>query len=239
MQVRPDGGHCRGQSVCSSSVSREDSDLYEFGTYRLDVRRRVFTRDEQVVPLAPKTFALLLLLVRTPGRAFSKQELISALWPDTFVEEANLSFQISILRKALGESGSQWIETVPKHGYRFAGEVKSVAPTETVQTVATASQPEPRVLRTRNMWLAATALATVLIVAAYMTRGSRSATTNDLHATAAPPDRVRRSRNWAEPVARWQSGRLRVERAVPRQFRHLREGRWTGRTNSPDDIPGS
>ena len=69
-----------------------NSDVYEFGPFRLDVRRRLFTHGEQVVPLAPKTFDLLLLMLQNPGRAFSKQELLAALWPDTFVEEANLSF---------------------------------------------------------------------------------------------------------------------------------------------------
>ena len=99
------------------------NDLYEFGPCRLDAGQRVLTREHQRVPLPPKTFDLLLLLVRSPGRAFSKQELMTALWPDTFVEEANLSFQISTLRKALGDGASAWIETVPKHGYRFAADV--------------------------------------------------------------------------------------------------------------------
>ncbi len=99
------------------------SELYEFGPCRLDAGQRLLTRDHQRVPLPPKTFDLLLLLVRSPGRAFSKQELMTALWPDTFVEDANLSFQISTLRKALGGGASAWIETVPKHGYRFAADV--------------------------------------------------------------------------------------------------------------------
>ena len=88
-------------------MSSRTSDLYEFGPYRLDAQRRVFTHEDHVVPLAPKTFELLLLLVQGEGRAFSKQELMTALWPDTFVEEANLSFQISVLRKALGEGGTR------------------------------------------------------------------------------------------------------------------------------------
>lgn len=96
---------------------------YEFGPFRLDVNRRVLTRENQPVALAPKTLDLLLLLVRSPGRAFSKQALMASLWPDTFVEEANLSFQISTLRKVLGNGGPPWIETVPKHGYRFSGDV--------------------------------------------------------------------------------------------------------------------
>ncbi len=101
--------------------------LYEFGTCRVDDTQRVLTRQGQRVPLPPKTFELLLFLVRQPGRAFSKQELLSALWPDAFVEEANLSFQISTLRKAVGDGAADWIETVPKHGYRFAAPVNETA----------------------------------------------------------------------------------------------------------------
>jgi Tol biopolymer transport system component/DNA-binding winged helix-turn-helix (wHTH) protein len=106
-------------------MSNAASSLYEFGSYRVDVEQRTFTREGRTVPLAPKTFELLLLLVRSPGRAFSKQELMTALWPDVSVEEANLSFQISTLRKALGQDAG-WIETVPKHGYRFAAGVRTV-----------------------------------------------------------------------------------------------------------------
>ena len=101
-------------------MSTRAPDLYEFGPFRMDVQRRVFTRGGHAIPLAPKTLDLLVLLVRSDGRAVSKQELTTALWPDTFVEEANLSFRISALRKALGESGSRWIETLPRHGYRWS-----------------------------------------------------------------------------------------------------------------------
>lgn len=104
-------------------MSNPPNDLYEFGRCRVDAGQRVLTREHQRVPLQPKTFDLLLLLVRHPGRVFSKTELMTALWPDTFVEDANLSFQISTLRKALGDGASAWIETVPKHGYRFAADV--------------------------------------------------------------------------------------------------------------------
>ena len=100
--------------------------LYEFGPFRMDVQRRAFTRGDHVISLPPKTFDLLVLLVQSDGRAVSKQELMTALWPEVFVEEANLSFQISTLRKALGESGSHWIETLPKHGYRFVATVRDV-----------------------------------------------------------------------------------------------------------------
>ena len=107
-------------------MSTGASDLYEFGPFRMDAQRRVVTRDGQAIPLAPKTFDLLVFLVQSRGRAVSKQEVMTALWPDTFVEEANLAFQISTLRKALGENGPRWIETIPKHGYRFVATVRAV-----------------------------------------------------------------------------------------------------------------
>jgi len=102
-------------------MSRATTGLYEFGPFRLDLERRVLSREHQALPLPPKTFDLLVLLVQSPGHAFSKQELMNALWRDTFVEEGNLSFQIAVLRKALREDGARWVETVPKHGYRFSG----------------------------------------------------------------------------------------------------------------------
>ena len=124
--------------------------LYGFGAFTLDTEKRVLIRDGQPVTLAPKTFDLLVVLVESGGRALSKAELMQSLWPNTFVEEANLSFQISTLRKALGEDGPKWIETVQKHGYRFAGTVVAVAPHKP------AVVPAPK--RARHRWLAASAI---------------------------------------------------------------------------------
>jgi DNA-binding winged helix-turn-helix (wHTH) protein len=98
-------------------------DVYEFGSCRIDVARRMVTRDDRPIALAPKTFELLLVFVRSGGQVLTRQDLLSALWPDTFVEEANLSFQVSTLRKALGDGAEGWIETVPRVGYRFTPEV--------------------------------------------------------------------------------------------------------------------
>ncbi|HWR50280.1 MAG TPA: winged helix-turn-helix domain-containing protein, partial [Bryobacteraceae bacterium] len=100
-------------------MGREFNTLYGFGSFRLDIASRTLTRDAQPVHLAPKTFHLLALFVESDGRLLSKQELIRALWDESFVEEGNLTYQISTLRKALGAEGSRWIETVPKAGYRF------------------------------------------------------------------------------------------------------------------------
>ena len=100
--------------------------LYEFGPYRLDSSKRLLIREGRHLAVAPKTFDLLLLLVEGRGRVIPKKELMSALWPDTFVEEANLSFQISALRKVLGENGTDWIETLPRYGYRFNSDVVEI-----------------------------------------------------------------------------------------------------------------
>jgi Tol biopolymer transport system component/DNA-binding winged helix-turn-helix (wHTH) protein len=92
---------------------------YRFGSYELDVEGRQVSRRGETLSLTPKTFDLLLALAEGQGRAMSRDELIRVLWSEAFVEEANLSFQISALRKALGDEGANYIETVPKHGYRF------------------------------------------------------------------------------------------------------------------------
>src|SRR5262252_10166880 len=108
-------------------MSHQPKPIYEFGPYRLDAAERLLWRDGEVVPLQPKVFDLLLALVERHGRLLEKDELMRVVWPDAIVEEANLANNISILRKTLGENGQQFIETVPKRGYRFVASVKKVA----------------------------------------------------------------------------------------------------------------
>jgi DNA-binding winged helix-turn-helix (wHTH) protein len=93
--------------------------LCVFGPYRLDPRERQLVRDGQTVPLPPKAFDLLVALVARAGHLATKEELLAEVWPGTFVEEANLSYTISLLRKALRDEPERYIETVPKRGYRF------------------------------------------------------------------------------------------------------------------------
>ena len=110
-------------------MPNQTNGLYEFGGCELDAAKRRLSRAGEALTLAPKTFDLLLLLVQSGGRVLNKRELMESLWPDTFVEEASLSYQIATLRKVLGEQGDLWIETVPKHGYRFATTVTKIAST--------------------------------------------------------------------------------------------------------------
>jgi DNA-binding winged helix-turn-helix (wHTH) protein len=107
-------------------MGHQPKQIYEFGLYRLDAAERLLLRDGAVVPLQPKVFDLLLALVERHGRLLEKDELMKLVWPDTFVEEANLANNISILRKTLSENGERFIETAPKRGYRFVAAVKEV-----------------------------------------------------------------------------------------------------------------
>ncbi len=104
------------------------NNLYELGVFQLDAENGLLWRGSEVIPLKPKAIALLHLLVQHPGVVLTKQEIMEALWPDTIVEEANLTQTIHLLRKALTQPGSSQplIETVPKIGYRWLGEVQAV-----------------------------------------------------------------------------------------------------------------
>ena len=126
--------------------------FYEFGPFRLDLEQKLLWHKEQLVPLAPKLFDTLLLLVERSDRILSKEEMMRVLWPDSYVEESNLSQNIFMLRKLLAEGGPDnepYIETVKKRGYRFVCPVKeiqvegspSVAPEEN-EDGDTSTEPE-------------------------------------------------------------------------------------------------
>jgi Tol biopolymer transport system component/DNA-binding winged helix-turn-helix (wHTH) protein len=108
----------------------DDGRVYEFGSFRLDPVERLLLRDGDLVPLTPKAFDLLVYLVERHGHLVEKQALLSALWPDAIVEEANLASNVSALRKVLDNpaGGDSLIQTVPTRGYRFVGAVTKVAP---------------------------------------------------------------------------------------------------------------
>src|SRR4030095_7736710 len=113
-------------------MHKQIKNLYEFGPLHLDVGERLLMREGRVVPLSPKVFETLLVLVENNGRILGKDELMQTLWPDTFVEESNLTQNISQIRRALndGTSDAQYIETIPKRGYRFIAEVQMLVAAE-------------------------------------------------------------------------------------------------------------
>ncbi len=109
-------------------MSNQPQHLYEFGPFQLDTEKRRVMRDGEIVSLTPKAFELLTVLVQRGGQVIEKDELMRQVWPETFVEEGNLSVHIFALRKALGENGDGqgYIETVPRQGYRFISSVQEL-----------------------------------------------------------------------------------------------------------------
>ena len=148
-------------------MGQQDNRSYEFGRFRVNVAERVLLRDGEVVPLTPKVFDILLTLVENRGQVVSKEELMKRVWPDTYVEEGNLTQNISLLRKALGESpgGLQFIETVPRRGYRFVAPI-SERETEPAAfaPVVSAEIPAAAVTSTTNRRTPAVALAAALVI---------------------------------------------------------------------------
>lgn len=169
-----------------------DSHLYEFGSFRLDAVERLLLRDGEPVTIPPKAFDTLCVLVENRGHAVRKDELIAAVWPDTFVEENNLNQYISVLRKALGENGDgqRFIETVPRWGYRFVGEVLDVGGEDVEMTVrrrthasvvvrdeiAAEPAPAPRRLGSPAVVVSGVALVVAVAALALAWSGARSAT---------------------------------------------------------------
>lgn len=100
--------------------------IYSFGDFRLDPKKMVLWRHGEIEQVTPKTLEILILLVRQRDKTVSRELLMETIWPNTFVEEGNINFHISTLRKMLGQNGkaeSQFIRTFPKKGYRFIGDV--------------------------------------------------------------------------------------------------------------------
>jgi DNA-binding winged helix-turn-helix (wHTH) protein/TolB-like protein len=109
-------------------MPHHNSHSYEFGPYRLDVGQRVLTRTGEAVSLPPKATEILTMLVANAGQLVGKDELLRQVWPDTFVEESNLTQNIFLLRRVLGDErpSPRYIETVVRRGYRFVANVRVI-----------------------------------------------------------------------------------------------------------------
>ena len=149
-------------------------DAYRFDEFELSRSRRTLLRGGQPVSLLPKTFEVLSYLVENPGRVVSKEELLKTAWPESFVEENNLTQHISLLRKALGDR-SGFIVTIPGRGYQFTAEVTSGDTPQKLPTSdgsageAQPSDESPSVLRLAvygvPLWVKVTAAVVVLSAA--------------------------------------------------------------------------
>src|ERR1700719_46250 len=102
--------------------------IYQFGPFRVYEGARLWIRDGAPFSITPKVFDTLVFLVAKAGRTVSREELTQAVWPDTFVEEGNLNYNMSHLRKILGEREQDvpYVQTIPKVGYRFVADVEVV-----------------------------------------------------------------------------------------------------------------
>ena len=124
-------------------MPHNNSHCYEFGPYRLDVDQRVLTRTGEAVSLTPKATDILTLLVANAGQLMGKDELLKQVWPDTFVEESNLTQNIFLLRRVLGDErpAPRYIETVVRRGYRFIANVRVIRGAEPGDSRSTVPAP--------------------------------------------------------------------------------------------------
>lgn len=162
------------------------NNLYAFGDFRLDPQNRTLRLGEEPVALTPKAFEVLLLLIQRSGQVVSKTELMRAVWPDSFVEESNLTQTVFTLRKALGETREQrYILTVQGRGYRFVAEVTeapgnghvSAGPSDLPPRMGTSGTMPADRPSGKKFWMVSGAVFLVLVAAltAYLRRpGSRT-----------------------------------------------------------------
>jgi Tol biopolymer transport system component/DNA-binding winged helix-turn-helix (wHTH) protein len=152
----------------------QSRELYDFGPFRADVAERVLTKGQQVIPLTPKAFDTLVFLLCNPGRAVEKDELLQAVWPDAFVEEGVLAVNVAAIRKALNEAdeGRSYIETVPRRGYRFIGQVQAVG--RMSQGGAASEAPQRKMSWLAKWGLAVGLLALMLVGLGWFLSRSRS-----------------------------------------------------------------
>jgi len=154
----------------------DSSNSYEFKGFRIDGGRRlVFDNDGETVPLTPKVFDLLLFLVENRGKMLAKDEIMSAVWPDTIVEESNLTQNVSILRRALGDARGDngFIVTVPGRGYKFVADVQSDTADQDDGDRRSAPAPTNRLHRLALTLGGAIAILVTIFVILYLTTSRR------------------------------------------------------------------
>jgi len=147
-----------------SALPGSEAAVFAFGPFVLDRDRRMLERDGAQVAVTPKAFDLLVVLVEGRGAAVAKDELMARLWPDTVVEESNLTFQVSTLRKALGADGARYIATLPGRGYQFTAPVVTTIVEDEERTTITLSETR----RPALAWVAALVLLVAGAVAAML-----------------------------------------------------------------------
>ena len=180
-------------------MSAENKHFYEFGPFRIDPEERQLLRGQEPIPVTPKAFETLLILIRSSEHVVLKDDLMKALWPDSFVEESNLTQNIFVLRKALGETAqdARYIATIPGRGYRFTEKVRKVTDepstlvfeSRSIQRVTVEEKPKRNLLA---LSLAAVALAGVIGLLLVYVRSRQPHAANEA-ASPSPSPKSRRS----------------------------------------------
>jgi DNA-binding winged helix-turn-helix (wHTH) protein/Tfp pilus assembly protein PilF len=154
------------QKILKFAPSEEPPRFYGFGPFRFEVHERLLFRSGDPIPLTPKVAELLLLFLQSRGRLLSKESLMSALWADSYVEESNLKQNVFVLRKTLGNGAEseEFIQTVPRRGYRFIAEVSAHDQLSEPSQTTTAVEPSQR----RLGWIAVLAIALFAAGAIYL-----------------------------------------------------------------------
>ena len=225
--------------------------FYEFDRFRIDTKRRLLTRDGEPIAIKAKALDTLVLLVQHAGRLLEKEELMNRLWPDTAVEEANLTQNIFEVRKALGEvPGEQrFIATVARRGYRFVAEVRAIGdePSAHDDLAAGDRQSKPplvgpeRFARRTVIYAGVAAIVLSLLGTGLYVASRRPVPVDRGHLVVAPAqldaaDLRPGSADRRELVTRRPAGSLRVEQG--RELRHLgAEHRWR-RPDASDEFAG-
>jgi DNA-binding winged helix-turn-helix (wHTH) protein/lipoprotein NlpI len=189
--------------------------IYKFSSFRLDVAERQLFGGEDLIPLTPKAFDVLVYLIDNAGHLVAKDELMNAVWPDSFVDEVNLPRTIHTLRRVLGQdnNGKRFIETVPTKGYRFVAQVEPELDEQSASLPATLEKPVDRPGAWRR-WILLLSLVTIaLFSTGVWYSGGLS---ND--GSAAQPRQEKQSQNGAAYQA-YQEGRLLVVRKRPGDLR--------------------
>lgn len=147
---------------------------YRFGTFALESQKRLLYEGSELIPLPPKVAQTLLILVENHGKVVDKELLLSSIWPDAFVEEGNLHHNVSVLRKLLQSNGAAArIDTLPKRGYRFVGEVTVVDNGGTEPPRALPELPPAVARRPRTLYVAAGFVVLCAILTAAFLLGPR------------------------------------------------------------------
>jgi DNA-binding winged helix-turn-helix (wHTH) protein len=170
--------------------------IHRFSDFTIDIEQKVLLRAGKAIPMAPKVFETLLALVENHGRIVLKEELMKRLWPDTFVEESNLTFNIQQLRKTLGDNAREplYVETIPRRGYRFIAEVKPLATPIAPAQINTRDKPVSRpTALTKARVITVLAVAGVAIVGLVYWSSARSGgkSSSEINVRDAPGSRLK------------------------------------------------